>query len=1015
MTTPLSKYQQYSSVVVALSLLICIIGAVMGVRLPNALLPPIDRPEILVNTAWPGKSSEAIEQTLITGLETALYGMNNLVLMESRVNSGSATIRLEFKSDTDMQQMYIDVLSRVNQVPGWPSDVSRPFVVNNSGGSNNTLATAMVYSTQAVTESEFIKVFKNQVEPNIGKISGVANLNPIYNRTEQRVNIEFDPTKLARYSLPLANVMQTLNNLADSSGDTLTLGNREYALHFKGQMESQELMELPIHRYGEFIVRLKDIANIKKHLAQDWSYSSINGHRAFYFVISAAKDINALATLEQIKQNITLLNEGPLAKANMKLELSRDDSKAIKKAISQVYTALFLGIMLSAIILFYFLRNFRLVTLIFISIPICLSMVLVLMKLFGYSLNVISLAGMALSVGLVLDAAIVVIENILRLKRQGLPTHKAISQGTNEVRSAIISSTFSSIVIFVPILLLKTSESQLFEDLAFTITSALSASLVVALIVLPVFTRFFITNDEIKLTTQPNSRWVHYLTFSSSSKKRAYSCVFLAVPLALVMGYVLMPSIDVLPDPKQRMIITYITINDPMSPDATYQNIVSPTKSRLQKQKNSPTAPDYDVTGTLCFDNFCMLYFYPSAGWHYPDFKNWVETKITHDLAGVSIFSRQSSLLRFVLPENRATQLDIQGGNLEKLQQAGKKVLKRLKKIFPNANIRESTPLDNKAARIEFTPDYEQLMHYGMSRDNLNRHLLALTQGVFLGRFYNQGDTYPFYFKGHEQSDIDQLLATEIYIENFGLRPLSQLVSANLDLAPESSLRINREATISFYITPPENMTVGDFDNVLNQEVKNVMTKNDLNDLHVSFRGSTDRLALFLQEFFDMFILSVIILLLLLWLSLSSWKLAFAVLLSMPLALFGGMATLKFMNLFMAQNLDVITMIGFIILMGLVINNAILLASKYKQGIGLGVSQQQAIYDAVASRKRPIYMSTGTTIFGMLPLMLTPGEGAEIYRGLAAVIIGGMTFSALFSLSFMSALLSLPIYAQGKP
>jgi HAE1 family hydrophobic/amphiphilic exporter-1 len=809
--------------------------------------------------------------------------------------------------------------------------------------------------------------------------------------------------------------METLNNLTDSSGDTLTMGNREYALHFKGQMESQALMELPIHRYGEFIVRLKDIANINKHLAQDWSYSSINGHRAFYFVISAAKDINALATLEQIKQNITLLNKGPLAKINMKLELSRDDSKAIKKAISQVYTALFLGIILSAVILFYFLRNFRLVTLIFISIPICLSMVLALMKLFGYSLNVISLAGMALSVGLVLDAAIVVIENILRLKRQGLTTHKAIYQGTNEVKSAIISSTFSSIVIFVPILLLKSSESQLFEDLAFTITSALSASLLVALIVLPVLTRFFVTNEQTKLAVQPDSSWVYYLTFSSRSKKRAYTCVTLAVPLALVMGYILMPSIDVLPDPKQRMIITYITINDPMSPDATYQNIVTPIKTRIQQQKNNPTAPDYEVTGTLCFDNFCLLYFYPAAGWHYPDFKNWVETTITQDLSGVSIFSLQSSLLRFALPGNRATQLDIQGGNLEELQHAGTKILKGLKEAFPNANIRESTPLDNKAARIEFTPDYEQLMYYGMSRDNLNRHLLALTQGSFLGRFYTQGDTYPFYFKGHSQSNIDQLLATEIYIENFGLRPLSQLVSAKLGLAPESILRINREATVSFYLTPPENMTVGDFAYVLNQEMKNIMTKNNLSYLHVSFRGSTDRLSLFLQEFFNMFIFSVIILLLLLWLSLSSWKLAFAVLLSMPISLFGGMATLKLMNLFVVQNLDVITMIGFIILMGLVINNAILLANKYKQGVSLGISQQQAITDAVASRKRPIYMSTGTTIFGMLPLVLSPGEGAEIYRGLAAVIIGGMTFSALFSLSFMSALLSLPIYAAEQP
>lgn len=1011
MNTQWHMSKQYSTVVIAVCLLIGILGAVMGARLPNALLPPIDRAEIEVFASWPGKSSEEIEQSLVTPLENALHGVNNLVMMESSINSSSASIRLVFSQNSDMQQTYIDVMARVNQVPGWPSEVQRPYVQNNSGDGNNTLATAMFYSNSIASQDQLIQVFQSQVAPLLRKVSGVTNLNPIYNRTEQRIDIEFDPKKLALYSLPLSQVMQNLNNLADSSGDSLILGSRQYALHFKGQMEQQALLQLPIYRHNEHIIRLQDIATIHKRVAQKWNYASINGHRAFYFTISANKGINALAALAQIKQHITTLNQGPLGQLDMTLVLSRDDSKGIKNAINQVYSALFMGILLAAAVLLYFLRNIRLLTLVFISIPLCLALTLTAMKILGYSLNVISLAGMALSVGLVLDAAIVVTENITRLRRQGLSISKAISQGSFEVRSAIISSTFSSIVIFVPILLLTSSESQLFKDLAFTLTSALLASLLVALIVLPVLARLLIGKLNLSEPANKKSNWVHYLTFASRSKMRAYSGLTLGVPFALLVCYLLMPSIDVLPDPKQRMVISFINIDDPMAPQAVYNNLVKPIAARIKQQQAASDAPDYDVTGTICSDSFCLVYFYPSAGWHYPSFKHWLETKITHQLPGVSVFTQQSSLLRFALPDNRATQLDIQGADLDTLQQAGKKILAQLSLAFPDANIRPNTALENKLARVEFTPNDQQLIYYNLNRSDLNRHLLALSQGVFLGRFYTQGNNYPFYFKGQRPDDIDALLATEIVIPGFGLRPLSELVSAKLGLAPGSLLRINQQATVSLTLTPPENITVGDFSQAVSQQIQHMQNNQQLDALSISFRGSADRLALFLQEFVNMLFFSMLILLFLLWLSLSSWKLAWSVLLSMPIAFVGGMLSLKAINLVVPQNLDVITMIGFIILMGLVINNAILLAAKYQQGISQGQNQQDAIYHAVASRRRPIYMSTGTSVFGMLPLMLSPGEGAEMYRGLAAVIIGGMSFSALFSLSFMSALLSLPLYA----
>ena len=195
------------------------------------------------------------------------------------------------------------------------------------------------------------------------------------------------------------------------------------------------------------------------------------------------------------------------------------------------------------------------------------------------------------------------------------------------------------------------------------------------------------------------------------------------------------------------------------------------------------------------------------------------------------------------------------------------------------------------------------------------------------------------------------------------------------------------------------------------REVSQFLNDGKYSHLFVGYRGSADRLRIFLGEFGKMFFVALMVLALLMRLTLKSWKLAIAVLLSMPLAIAGGMLSLRALNLFTPQNLDVISMIGFIILMGLVINNAILLANQFNESTRAGLSQYEAVVQSVRLRRRPIYMSTGTSIFGMLPLMLSPGEGAEIYRGLAAVIIGGMSASALLSMSFMAALLSLPIFA----
>ncbi|KZN47289.1 efflux RND transporter permease subunit [Pseudoalteromonas luteoviolacea] len=997
-----------NKVVLSIATLICVLATLVVNHLDSALLPPIKRPEISINVTWPGKGVEEVQQVLVSPLEEVLNGIPSSTLMSTTVTASNANINLSFQPDSDMDDAYIETLNRINQVPGWPSEVPAPTVTNFASGSSASLASMMLVSHSPTTQQALIQAYENHLKPALSKITGVQSVVTSNNPTQQRVDITLQHDKIKHYGLDITQIQHQLNTLSDGSGDYMYLGDRRYALHFSGQKSFSELMSLPIAYHEPSFIRLGDIATIEQQTEREWLFSSVNGKRAFYIYFRSSPDINVLATLEQTKKVIAQLNQGPLASLNMELLLSRDDSKAVKSAISQVYLSLLLGIVLSSLVLYFFIRQHRFVALIFVSIPVCLAAVVLLMSLFDYSLNVISLAGMALSIGLLLDASIVAVDSIEQQRRQGVPLSQAIASGVKEVKGAIISSTLSSIVIFVPILLMRSPEAQLFKDLAFTISGALLVSLLSALCLLPVMARLLLN----KTTSQNHTTSKVHPFFQSITQSRpvALGIIITLVPLACLVVWLLTPQMNLLPTAKNRAVHAYISFQDPLSPEATELHIAKPILSRIAQQKRLGQAPNYDLSGLLCWQGFCLLYFYPPKEWHYETFSQWLKTSVVHDLPGTHVTVVQEDLLRLALPNAGLSYLDLHGADRALLQSAGKHLLNHLQSKFIGAQIRPVSELTNNVARIDFMPNHSALLRYNLNLNDLKTYLEALTQGVYLGRFNNQGQNLPFYLKIHKSGDLQTLLGREVNIPGIGLRPLSELTDAQFSVAPSRLHRVNQRSVVTLSLTPPTNMSQSEFVAAIKLESNTFLSQQEYDQVITSWRGSADQLDTFITEFSHMFLLSLFILCVLLRLNLRNWRQTCAVLLSMPLAILGGIVCLRLMGLFTNQPLDIITMIGFIILMGLVINNAILLINQYDYALLHGKPQQAAIMHAIAVRKRPIFMSTGTSIFGMLPLMLLPGEGAEIYRGLAAVIVGGMTFSALLSIPFMAALLSLRMY-----
>lgn len=308
---------------------------------------------------------------------------------------------------------------------------------------------------------------------------------------------------------------------------------------------------------------------------------------------------------------------------------------------------------------------------------------------------------------------------------------------------------------------------------------------------------------------------------------------------------------------------------------------------------------------------------------------------------------------------------------------------------------------------LQLIPNERRLAQAGIDRSQIANAVRAYTSGLFIGEYFDGNERMDVLLKGPKWQYPEQLAATPVYTQAAGIQTIGELATIKRTVGPTQLQRVNGKRSVSLLIFPPADMSLDEALEIINDKAIPTLKATLPENSSLKFRGSADKLDSTIKEMGANFLLAVLILFLLMAAMFKSAKDSLLVLLSIPLAICGGVVSLRLLNLVSFQSLDLLTMIGFIILLGLVVNNAILLVDQTRQGTRDGLNIDDAIYQAIATRARPVYMSTLTSIFGMLPLMLVPGVGSEIYRGLAAVIVGGMTFSALFTLILIPSLLRI--------
>ncbi|MEW5248301.1 efflux RND transporter permease subunit [Microbulbifer sp. 2201CG32-9] len=997
-----------------------LLGLFLASQLPVQLFPDIDNPRITIQASWRAASPKEIEAEIVEPIESVLQGLTGLEQMQVNAGRGGAWVNLEFAMGTDMDKVLIDVISRMGSLPPLPRDAEPPRVMLGGwGGGTPALTYFFLQQLPGNPNSlnDYTGLIDDVIRPALEAVPGVASVEAQNGASaREELQVVFDPWKAAELGIQLPAVTQQLASARDVSGGFTDVGRRRYTLRFAGEYHPDDLAQLVLEWRDGRPVRLGDIAQIRVAPSDANGLATQNGNPAVSLRINRANDANMLATLERVKAEVEALNRTTLGPEQLTLVQSFDASVFVYRALNLLGGNLVLGILLAVGILWWFVRRMRATLIVAAAIPISLCATFVVLSAAGRSLNVISLAGLAFATGMVLDAAIVVLENILRLRESGRRPEDASLDGARQVWGALLASTATTVAIFLPVFFLDSVEGQVFGDLALTIAVAVVFSLLVAVAVVPVAARLWLpdlssrdrlapawgklTGGVMRLTRTPGRRW-------------RVICTLLLLPVGA--SYMLLPKLDYLPPVKRDAVDVWLNFPAATNTGTISREIIAELDHRMGPYMRGEREP--------ALKNYYIL-AWPNGGTMGVRVKNMdqagemeriLREEVLVDIPDLQGFAARGNLFGQFGGDRQIT-LHLQSRDADGLMQAAARGVEVIEEVMPGVPVQPNPGLSLSEPELTVHPHDRAMHEQGWNRQDLGGLIRALGNGLYVGEYFNGEKRLDVIFKARQWNTPEQLQNTPLATPRGEVVPLNQLARIERNVGPGSLRRVDGRRTITLNIVPPDNVSLEEVRAQIDTEILPQIEAAMPADGNILVGGNASDLDQALRALAQNFILALVILFLLLSALFRSLRDAALVLLTVPLATVGGVLALRLLNLIGFQPLDLLTMIGFVILLGLVVNNAILLVHQTRTAEREGATRTAAVEQALRLRLRPIFMSTLTSVFGMLPLLLAPGEGSVIYRGMAAVIVGGMAVSTFFTLILLPALLqtdgfSLPRFA----
>ena len=987
-------------------------GAISLTRLPVQLTPEIEEPQITITTTWRAAAPNEVEAEIIEPQEDVLRGLPGMTEIIATAHEGMGEITLKFAVDMELNRALIEVLNRLNQVPRYPDDADEP-VLATVGGDANAISWFMVKAMPGNDHpiAGYQDFVEEVVQTRLEQIPGVAK-SDVHGGRDSEIRITFDPYKVASLDIQLPVVSRLAGSGQDVSGGSTDVGKREYSIRFSGKYKAEELGELIIHWRDGYPVYLRDVAIVEQQLVDKSSFVLAQGDLSIAVNAKRETGVNVLEVMKGIKEAIKELDEGPLARAGLTIEQVFDETVYINQSINMLINNLGLGICLAIIILWLFLRKIRATLTVALAIPVCLISSFLLMHLAGRTLNVISMAGMAFAVGMVLDASIVVLENIVRLREKGVTAEKASEEGALQVLGALIASTATTVAIFLPIVFLEGEAGQLFADLALTITAAICLSFVFATTVIPAFTMEYMSKTHF---TDKHEHWwdsiSEFIMKLTGTARKRFIWISGLIVIPLFIAFLLFPQKEYLPEGNRNLAIAFILPPPGANISQVEDELGAVVAKRLAPHMSGQKYPQVQHYFFVGFGQGVFMGVVAENEDEIDDLLLEVRS-IVAGFPDVIAFVNKRSL--FGVGQGRTIDMDIQGRDLPQVMEAATIGFIEIQKSIPGASVQPIPGLELAQPELRLIPNERRITEAGWNRAEMAGVTRALSDGLYVGDYFDGEKTRDIIVRSQAWESPEELGSIPLATPNAGILPLNELVDIVRTSGPEEIRRVDRRRTVTLRVTPPKDVSLERALEIIKKDVEGKIRAALPEGGDIVYAGSADKLQVALQGMQNSFLLAVAILYLLMAALFRSFRDSLLVILALPLATVGGVVALFLINTVpgligkpVFQPMDLITMIGFIILLGLVVNNAILLVHQSRAGERDGLNRQAAVQQAVRQRLRPIIMSTLTSIFGMLPLLVIPGAGTELYRGMAGVIVGGMSVSTVFTLILLPSLLRI--------
>ena len=992
-------------------LLACLLGVLAFFKLPIQLFPDIDEPVISVFTGWRAAAPSEVESEIIEPQERALEGLAGLKELNGFAAPGAAFLNLRFAVGTDMQATLIDVISRMNQLPPMPRDAEAPRIAlgdDGGGGANEMLSFFFVQllpGTPGPVE-DYRRRVEDLVRTRIETIPGVATVQVNAGAPEE-LQIIFDPQRAAELGIQLPRVAAIAGNATDMSGGFVDIGRRQYTMRFAGRYTPDELAGLVLEWRDGRPVRLGDIATVEVRRGDRTGISMQNGNPAIGLRILKENGANVLDTLDAVKREVAVLREGPLKDMGLTIAQSFDPSLFINQAVGMVSGNLIAGIMLAVLVLWFFLRDLRTTLLVGIVIPVCLLVALAVLMLTGRTLNVISIAGLAFGVGMTTDAAVVVLESIVQRREKGLPVLQAALDGTTRVWPALFASTAATVVVFMPVVFMEDAAGQLFADLSLTVVIAVATSLVVAVTLLPlVASRWLRPAGPNAVSDERWRRMAERLVGWTDTPRRRYAIIgtLLVVPASLT--WLLLPPLDYLPPVKRAAIDGFFQFPPGASIDSIDEEIVQVIARRMDPYMRGEKQPALRNYYVLVWPGGGTIGARPLDVAQMDRLGEIVNDEIISGFPDTEAFASQGNLFGG-FGDGRNIDFQLQSADLEALFPIARRAQQLIRERLPGSQVQAFQGLELAEPELRITPDDRRLSEVGWSRGDVGTVVRALGDGAWVGEYFDGERRLPMFLRAQRWDSPEALAGVPVATPGGAVVPLGELARIETTVGPSGLRRVDGRRTVGLNINPPKSMSLQQAIDIVKRDVEPQIAALLPADGSIRYAGNAGNLRTALDNMRANIGLAMLVLFLLVAALVRSAKDSFIMMLTIPLASFGGVLAIWLLRAFTGQTLDLLTMIGFIILMGMVVNNTILLVDETRAGERQGLARRAAIAAALRTRTRPIFATTLSGLFGMLPLAIVPGPGSALYRGLGAVIVGGMIVNTVFTLLLLPALLRL--------